>query len=294
MVKRQSLLMCLAAVAALAPIRLAAQAGSTAEADPLPIPIAIDGPAFEKVSMWRSEPGERSRLEFDPAAGRFIAQNQTLRTLIAHAYAPVPSPPPAPGAWPPELPDARLTGGPPWMAADRFTITAVTGRPVTAVALQRMMRRMLVDRFQLSVRLQIHEEPAYRLSRVPGGGPLGPRLRPAPAPCTPDVGDGGPGHAEWRCVTMPMLAASVHLTEVLGRKVVDGTGLTGAFDVLLIYMPTDEELSTIYRLSRSELPEAFRGRPTIFAAVEEQLGLRLEPSRATVDVLAVDSAARPE
>jgi uncharacterized protein (TIGR03435 family) len=93
---------------------------------------------------------------------------------------------------------------------------------------------------------------------------------------------------------MPMVASSIGLSEVLGRPLVDRTGLTGAFDLSLVHAPTDEELSTIYEIPTPiELPEELSSRPSIFAAFEAQLRLTLEPTRATVHALSVDYAQRP-
>jgi uncharacterized protein (TIGR03435 family) len=273
----------------LGPVRLSAK---STPVDVLAIPASLAGPTFETVSIHvaRTEDGP-TQIDFDPTTGHFVAIRQTLRSLIAYAYAPTPS-------WPAsmlELPDARLLGGPVWMKTDQFTIHATTRRAMTPGELQLMLRRLLVGYFNLAVHIETTSTPAYRLVRTASGAALGPQLRPIQSPCNgPDIDEGGLGHVELHCTTMSAMAASVHLSEVLGRPLVDRTSLTAAYDVSLRFRPTRDELSMIYEIDPdTELPSEFKSRPTIFAAFEQQLGLRLEPTHASFQRLTVDSADRP-
>jgi uncharacterized protein (TIGR03435 family) len=104
---------------------------------------------------------------------------------------------------------------------------------------------------------------------------------------------GGPGHIVRRCITLAEFAADFTLTEALGRPVIDRTGIGGVFNLTLVHAPTRDELATIYELSPSDLPREFFDRPSIFAAMEQQLGLRLESTRGVTHTLVIDSAARP-
>jgi uncharacterized protein (TIGR03435 family) len=259
----------------------------------LPIPMALTGQAFEDVSIRIGDRQGPEGASFDPATGRFIARNKTLQWLISRAYAPVASLEPMPDL-PYELPDSRIAGGPDWIDADRFIVEATAGTWNTAADLQVMLRQLLHDSFDLFVRVERQETAAYRLVRARADGGVGPGLQ-AGRNCADrlNMEGGGPGEIVRRCTTLAALAADFTLAEVLGRPVVDRTGLTGPFDVSLSYAPTRDELSTIYELSPSQVPRELLARPSIFAAFEQQLGLRLESTRGVTYTLAVDHAARP-
>jgi uncharacterized protein (TIGR03435 family) len=255
------------------------------------IPTSVDL-FFESATVRPSTGGEETQ-SFETDTGRFIARNQTLRSLVTAAYSPL-APSPDAFAW--TAIDMRVSGGPDWLDKDRFNIDAITGRSVSIPELQTMTRRLLADHFNLFVHVEKSDKPAYRLVRARPGGQLGAGLRPAPTPCTTGAPEkeGGPGRMEYRCMPMAIFVANPGVIEVMGRPVLDRTGLTGAFDISLIYAPTDSELETIYETPRWEVPPALLARPTIFAAVEQQLGLRLESTRATVEEgLVVDYAQHP-
>ena len=91
--------------------------------------------------------------------------------------------------------------------------------------------------------------------------------------------------------TIDLLAAD--LSERLGRPVLNQTGLTGLYDGTLSYAPSAEELAVIYQLTPSELPPAAHSGPSLTTALQEQLGLKLESTRAAIDVLVVDGLERP-
>jgi uncharacterized protein (TIGR03435 family) len=257
----------------------------------LAIPTSIDL-FFESATVRPSTGGEET-VSFETDTGRFISRNQTLKTLVTNAYSPL-APLPETFAW--TAFEMRVSDGPDWFDKDRFDIDAITGRAVSIPELQTMTRRLLADHFNLFVHVEKSDKPVYRLVRARPGGQLGAGLRPAPTPCTTGAPEkeGGPGRMEYRCMPMAVFVANPGVIEVMGRPVLDRTGLTGAFDLSLIYAPTDDELEKIYEIPRSEVPPALLARPTIFAAVEQQLGLKLESTRAVVDEgLVVDHAERP-
>ena len=279
--------------AAIAPWRAVAAQSRAAVEDILPIPTALAGKGFEAVRIRIGDRQGSSSASFDPETGRFIARNASLLWLVSQAYASVPSLSFVPEE-PYELHDTRITGGPDWMHSDTFDIDARAGLPVSAEDLRAMLRQLLHDAFDLFVRIEKQETPAYRLVRADAGGSA-PGLRPGDTNCADKYIDteGGPGRIERRCTTLAAFAAGFTLAEVLGRPVVDRTGLTGVFDVSLSYAPTRDELSTIYELRPEQLPRELSERPSIFQAFEQQLGLKLESTRAAIYTLAVDHAERP-
>jgi uncharacterized protein (TIGR03435 family) len=280
--------------AAIAPWQpIAAQTGGVVE-DVLPIPTALTGKAFDQVSIQPGDATDPAAQSFDAKAGVFIARNATVLGLLSRAYAAVPQLDFVPGE-PYEVNDTRITGGPEWIRTDTFNITARVKPPVTAEGLNAMLRQLLRDSFGLAVRVETQETPAYRMVRVGTAGSSAPGLQPGNRDCADrwNMEGGGPGHIVLHCVTLAAFAADVALTEVLGRPVVDRTGMAGVFNVSLVHAPTRDELSTIYKWSPSDLPREFFERPSISTAMEQQLGLRLESTRGVVHTLAIDSAERP-
>ena len=255
--------------------------------DALTIPTSTDGPAFEVVSVKPNEPDDRLRVnDWQPAADRLVLRNLTPQVMLTVAYANTATL---------FLPDERLLGVPEWAGRERFTIEAIAGRPVTAADLQRMLRRVLVERFGLRVHLEQREQTAYRLTLARADRRLGPNLKRAEEGTCEESrrprGGGEWGTQELRCVTIDLLA--LDLAERLGRPVIDQTGLTGIFDGTLTYSPSAEELAVMYRLTPSELPPAAFTGPSLTTALTEQLGLELESTRAAIDVLVVDAIDRP-
>jgi uncharacterized protein (TIGR03435 family) len=280
--------------AAIAPWRpAAAQSGRSVE-DVLPIPAGLTGKRFEDVSIQSGDAAHDASATFDSRTGAFVARNTSLFWLISHAYASFPELEFI-GGEPYELQDQRIKGGPEWIHTEAFNIDARAKHPVTAADLRMMLRQMLRDSFDLAVRVETQETPAYRIVPVGRAGASAPGLQPGNQSCADrwNMEGGGPGHVVRRCITMAGLAADFTLAEVLGRPLIDRTGISGVFNVSLVYSPTRDELSTIYELSASDLPREFFDRPSIFAAMEQQLGLRLESTRGTIHSLAIESAVRP-
>jgi uncharacterized protein (TIGR03435 family) len=275
----------------LAPIRSAVLQRPGGEVDSLSIPTVLGNRSFLEVSI-RNGTDDSRPFDFDEATGRLVARG-TLGSFIAFAYSPIPT---VLSDWPlSELPETRFHGGPDWLHKDQFTIEATAADPVTEIDLQGMMRRLLMEQFDLVVRVEQEQVPAYRVVRAREGGFGGRGVVPAQESCSNrfNMEGGEPGHIVRRCTTLPLLAASFTLAEVLGRPVVDRTGVAGYFDVAVTYAPTRDELDTIWEMTPVDVPAAYRARPSIFTAFEQQLGLTLEETRAIRDTLVVDWASRP-
>src|SRR5688572_557849 len=160
-----------ALAAAIAPVK--AIGAQPRERDALTIPTSTDGPTFEVVSVKPNEPDDRLRVnDWQPVTGRLVLRNLTPKVVLTFAYANSPTL---------FLPDDRLVGVPDWADQERFTIEAIAGHPVTAAEMQRMLRRVLVDRFGLRVHLEQREQSSYRLVTARPDRRLGPNLRPADA-----------------------------------------------------------------------------------------------------------------
>jgi uncharacterized protein (TIGR03435 family) len=228
--------------------------------------------------------------------GRFFAPNSTLRELIRVAYL---------------VEDLQIAGGPGWIDADRFSIEATAGDGATADNARLMLRAMLADRFKLATHIEKRNLQGFSLV-VNGRGkpedlrrsgaecaPMRPPagiLAPPPPPPPPDGSSVIPmtagialskcgamlagGYLSLRGISIEQLANL--LSRLLRRPVVDGTKLTGPYDIDLAFMP---ETPTPGPVS----PDA----PSLFTAVQEQLGLKLNPQRVPTDVIVIDRAERP-
>ncbi len=244
-------------------------------------------PGFEVVSVKpSSSAAQGSSVRLTPG-GRLIAQNATLQLLVTTAY---------------QIRDFQLVGGPSWIRSDRFDIEAKSSGNPNADQVSGMLQVLLADRFHLAVHHDTKELPVYRLLKAKGGPKLSssregsctpmvpPPLHPDPATLRPCGGFnlarnflmGGGASVE-------KLAAS--LSRVLGQTVLDQTGIEGAYDVTLRWTPDDTQ-AFLSPANPSETKSDDSG-PSLFTAIREQLGLRLEAGRGPVKVLVVDRAESP-
>jgi uncharacterized protein (TIGR03435 family) len=181
-------------------------------------------------------------------------------------------------------------------------IAARTEPTATRDDIAAMLRRLLNDRFELVVRRDTRELPAYALVLARGDRRLGPRLQPSTTDCTaadvpgaptPQAASGqllcgtriSPSSLNAGGMTMTRLAAT--LTGIVGRQVNDETRLGGAYDLQLAFTPEQPVPGA------PAAGPADSDAPSIFTAIQEQLGLRLEPTRGPVDVLVIESVQRP-
>jgi uncharacterized protein (TIGR03435 family) len=217
----------------------------------------------------------------------------------------------------------EIVGGPPWIDTYGFDVDARPAKAVTLAESSYMMRTLLADRFTLVARRESREGPVYALVLSRSDGVLGPQIKrpagecvmtiPAVAQADPKSPDPArlsawppPGRPGRRCGVGPdgdtMKAGSVTmmtlvtlLTPLMDRSVVDKTGLTGNFDFDLRY---DGAATSFVGRGRAtavapDVPSDPARAPSIFTALQEQLGLRLDPQRGSVDVLAVLQAELP-
>jgi uncharacterized protein (TIGR03435 family) len=267
--------------------------------------------AFDVVSVKRTPPGspQMGALSVPPGqaavrpGGRFAAPSNTVRSLVRIAYG---------------VQDIQIAGGPSWIASDRFDVEATTRPDVTADEARAMLRALLEKRFNLAVHRETREMTVTALEPARTDKRLGPQLRasgpdcasptppphvPLPPPPPPPPGMAGslilsnqtptrcvtivtPWHMSLRETTMPQLA--IRLTTLLGRLVVDRTTLSGLYDLDLTFAPDP-----------GTPPPMINGAPLVIdapalpTALRDQLGLKLESSKAPVEVLVIDRAEAP-
>jgi bla regulator protein BlaR1 len=229
-------------------------------------------PAFEVASIKPAKPGQRGmRVEFDPG-GRFVASNMSLRFLIQQAYG---------------IKDFQIVGAPAWAGSEHYDIVA---KPESGVELGRdslrpMMEALLVERFKLVVHRETKELPIYSLVVAKSGS----KLKESAGEQGRVMQRFGRGEVNLEGATMVMLVTM--LAQQLGRNVIDNTGLTGHYDIKLQWTP-DESLRGPGDGGGPPPPESAappdNSGPSLFTAVQEQLGLKLESSKGPVEIVVID------
>jgi uncharacterized protein (TIGR03435 family) len=259
---------------------------------------------FEAASV---KPNQSRNCERDGslAGGRFVMTCAALRELIVFAY---------------PRQDGRLrfetevTGGPSWINADHFDVvakapegqgvgidagnTAVGATPAAELSaigrIRQMAQALLADRFKVTVHHELRDLAVYELRTDRKDGTPGPQLKKVDVDCVSQRGSGrpcggfrtiAPGHIVAHAVTMALFAQ--YLEMPVSRNIFDRSGLQGTFDVELQYTPDR------LQLRGPEAPASDPAGVSVFTAVREQLGLKLESTKAPIDVLVIDNAEKP-
>ncbi|HXE07672.1 MAG TPA: TIGR03435 family protein [Acidobacteriaceae bacterium] len=180
---------------------------------------------------------------------------------------------------------SRVIGAPEWTkTGDRWNIDAkVAPEDVAAFGKlsyedrSRMLQPLLAERFHLKAHMEQREMPVYEAVIAKGG----PKLKEATEQDTKKSMISFSGSGKIECKGMALSNVLSMLNSEVGRNVVDKTGLTGKYDITLEYVPA----------AKTGTDET--GGPSVFTAVEEQLGLKLVPGKDPLDVLVIDSVERP-
>lgn len=231
-------------------------------------PMARDAhPSFEVASIKLSDPTD-THHRFGIEGRRIIVRNQTVKGMIEVSYG---------------VHARQIVNAPSWVETERFDVQGVPdaeGQP-NIVQLQEMMQKLLASRFGLKMHTEKREMPRYTLAVAKGG----PKL--APTKSGPDAlaNSNGSGDRDTMTylmtdVSMPDLAQTLQVE--LDRPVVDETGLKGRYDLSLKWTrfnaPADADTSV----------------PGFFTAIQEQLGLKMEPEKGEVDAMVIDQVKRPQ
>jgi uncharacterized protein (TIGR03435 family) len=292
---------------------LAAQQGTSAPAgEPIP--------KFEVTSVKRNTSGDGfTTVSLAPTRPTFI--NMAVRQLIVRAYG---------------VQQFQVQGGPSWITGDRFDITAKSADDgITPAQMNLMLRSLLADRFKLKVHRETRQSDVYRLVKARLDGKLGDSLRPAAVDCgargrgapggpVPGPGLGtqvpgpapgarvggpqpGPGGVSNGCMMMmtpgrlqlggqPLSAFVTALANQVGRPVLDETGLSGAYDLTLSFMPDAGGRGLppgVPPPGGPDLPPIDPNAPALPTALQEQLGLKLESTKGPVEMIVIDSIEPP-
>ena len=233
--------------------------------------------AFDVASIRRSESLDAGGTLAVQPGGRFFARNIPVRSLISTAY---------------EVPANRVLDVPAWTLDERYIVEARAEGDLTWERARPMLISLLRDRFRVIARKETRELPIYTLVTARPDRTLGPRMRRSDVDClnaearakaqaaaAPDRLVCGIRFATGRLTGGSMSIANLvsSLTGASGRPVIDRTGIAGTFDIELEWAATPD------------VPDAV----SIFTAVQEQLGLKLESDKAALDVVVVERVERP-
>jgi uncharacterized protein (TIGR03435 family) len=212
--------------------------------------------AFEVASVKRTPPASIGYTSISPfGSATFTATNVTLEVLIGMAFG---------------VDSNHISGKQSWLDTESYDVSAKAegGREISREELRPMLQNLLAERFKLSVHREMKDEPGYALIVAKG-----PKLQASKGGASrPMILKGG---LRADNISLKMLAAI--LAGPAGRPVVDKTGIEGNFDVKLDYAPEGIADSSL---------------PSIFTALQEQLGLKLVPQKVPVETLVVDRAEK--
>jgi bla regulator protein blaR1 len=257
-------------------------------APPSPFAPAVAGarPAFDVASIKESTRDASEGCGRFPYPTRVEFINCTIESTIVIIY---------------RMQRGQLMGAPDWLESKRFDIIATSETPFTGQEGLGLMRQLLADRFNLKMRVDTEPKPVYVLKFARSDKRLGPNLRanaictataaavargetpPKPSPCQPQL-KRAPGSFVVRGNQFGTFARN-EFPYLVDRPIVDETGLTDFFDFDLTFAPIAPGGSPDSRTTDD--------RPSIFTAVEEQLGLKLVPETRPVSVMVIDSVSQP-
>jgi uncharacterized protein (TIGR03435 family) len=249
-------------------------------------------PQFEVASIKPAAPDAQGNFfRFMPGGGVNIS-NMNLKEMIMFAW---------------RMQPFQVSGGPSWLGSERFDVTAKSDHPPKDGERQLMLQQLLEERFKLTIRQETKELPIYALVLARKDGKLGPRLVESkegdcrvPDPASPGPPPQGSVNCGQQIMNPQRLSASSvpvgnitpMLSRILGRTVIDRTGLTAKYNITMEWTP-DESLAMQPPPDAPKLPAADGAGPTIFTALMEQLGLKLEAQKGPVEVIVVERAEKP-
>ncbi|HXJ37802.1 MAG TPA: TIGR03435 family protein [Bryobacteraceae bacterium] len=243
--------------------------------------VVLAAQTFEVAAIKPSAPGLRGDSITTPGAGTLRASGATLKNLIASAW---------------HIENFQISGGPGWISTDRFDVNARAGSPVPGPQLRPMLQALLADRFSLKTHMETRTLPMYDLVLAKNGPKLArPKDAVCPDPPRPRQSCGGLSMSNRSHIYGEQAPVSdlIDLLKVaLGRNIEDKTGLTAKYDIQLNWTP-DETLFPGIGSERPDAPVPELDGTSLFTALQEQLGLKLEARKGPVEVIVIDHAEKP-
>jgi uncharacterized protein (TIGR03435 family) len=251
-------------------------------------------PHFEVASIKPGAPDARGMF-IGPGPGSGISvTNATLKQLIGIAW---------------RVQAFQISGGPAWLDSVHYDVVAKPETKPKQGEILLMLQSLLEDRFKLTFRRETKEVPIYALVMARKDGKLGPHLteskqggctlldpsKPPPEPDKPPLPTCGQmtiNSTRMTAVSLPVANLVIMLSRRLGRTVADKTGLTGNFDMSLEWA-ADETQAMRMPPDAPAPPSSDAAGPSIFTALQEQLGLRLESQKGSIEILVIERAEKP-
>lgn len=228
----------------------------------IPATLLAQAPEFEVATIKMNQSGSGGSNFPVLRNGVVSATNVSLLMLLQAAY---------------DLSVVRITG-PGWLGSDRYDLRGKSPQGVPDTEMMPMLRALLTDRFRISSHREMKEMSVYQMLVAKSGLKMTP-FDGTNAPASPPNRNRG-GAVIVGSGTMPQLAKM--LTGASGRPVLDDTGLEGRFNYVLTFTPPSVQSDT---LSDSAPPD-------LFTALEQQLGLKLQPKKDSIEILVIDHAER--
>lgn len=266
-------------------------------------PAAAEPPHFEVASIKPAAPDQRGTFIRPGPNGGINISNMPLKEMIVLAW---------------QIQPFQVSGGPSWIESLRWDITATGNHKFNPDEMPLLVQSLLLDRFQLKIHHETKDLPVYALVLANKDGKLGPQLIPSKeGSCTPfdpskplpppgrdpgkppAMGCGGMfmGLDRLGATSITIDRMIPMLSRMLGRTVIDKTGLTGKYDAQMQWTPDPAQLQQMAPPGglppNMPAPQIDPNGPSLFTALQEQLGLKLESQKGPVDIVVIDSVEKP-
>jgi uncharacterized protein (TIGR03435 family) len=230
------------------------------------------GQSFEAASIKLNTSGGRGQgISTYPARIKVI--NSSLKLCVQMAW---------------NVKDFQVSGASGWMDSEHYDIDAVAAEPFKKDEYRVMLKALLLDRFGLVIHSEMQDKPGYALVVAKNGS----KLRPPVEDPSVQFSRTPSGDATLKAPNVSMAQLSSALSNSLGAIVVDKTGIEGRFDASFQWTPDQSMRLKSGELAPAPPPDATPG-PSIFTAIQEKLGLRLESRKVPTEVIVIDRAQRP-
>ena len=235
---------------------------------------ALPAQTFEAASIKLSNGGPGGGINL--STGRIGVRNATLKFCVAAAW---------------NVKDFLVAGGPPWDDKERYNIEAMAAAPFKKGEWRTMLQNLLLERFPLAIHRETQDRMGYHLVAARGGAKL------PPPKDDPDImfSNTPTGDRTLRAQGATLGDLAMALSATLGVTVLDRTGIDGKYDVSLKWTP-DPETRPLVSKSGQPLPPPPADTPpgpSIFQALQQTLGLKLEAAKVPVEVIVIDRAEHP-
>jgi uncharacterized protein (TIGR03435 family) len=228
--------------------------------------------SFEAASIKLNNSGQRGQgISTRPARIKIV--NSSLKLCVQMAW---------------NVKDFQVSGGTGWMDSEHYDIDAVAAEPFKKDEYREMLKTLLAERFGLAVHSEMQDKQGYALVVAKNGS----KLRPPVEDPSVQFSMTPSGDTTLKAPNVSMAQLASALSNSLGAIVVDKTGIEGRFDASFQWTPDQPMRLKSGDPAPAPTPDAAPG-PSIFTAIQERLGLRLESRKVPTEVIVIDHANRP-